>query len=190
MYEKGVSFKVTSPMGVRPDPFTGKTATHKGIDTVCYSNRTLYAPEDGTITLSGAGITGGKQIHLTLADGRVIRIFHMASIAVRKGQKVKAGDKLGVEGKTGRATGVHCHIELWSGIPNKSDLLDIAEYLGIPNKVGTYISETETDYRGLVQKQCQFDLTPTMRLLDSHPQPKELYKALWECLYERKERAK
>lgn len=188
MYAEGVSFKLTSPMGKRINPITNAEEIHKGIDTVCKDNRTLYAPENGTITLASTGLQGGRQIHLTLDDGRTIRIMHLASFAVSKGQRVSEGDVLGIEGKSGYATGVHCHIEIWEGKPNKSSLLDIASYLGIPNEVGTYVSEIS--YRDKVKEQCGFDDSPTMELLDSHPYPDALYEALWNCLYNKQKRIK
>jgi murein DD-endopeptidase MepM/ murein hydrolase activator NlpD len=41
------------------------------------------------------------------------RYAHLARIAVRPGQHVAAGAKLGGMGSTGRSTGTHLHYEVW-----------------------------------------------------------------------------
>jgi hypothetical protein len=57
----------------------------------------------------------------------------MAERKVTTGQRVKAGDVLGIMGTTGYSTGDHLHFEVRT-VGNK--VLDPAEYLGIPNEVG------------------------------------------------------
>ena len=59
------------------------------------------------------------------------------SIKVKAGQSIKKGDKLGIMGSTGKSTGAHTHLELREKGTSKTSL-DIAEFTGIPNKVGTY----------------------------------------------------
>lgn len=45
----------------------------------------------------------------------ITRYYHLSSISenIKKGATVSAGDILGIEGKTGNATGSHLHFEMW-----------------------------------------------------------------------------
>ena len=70
------------------------------------------------------------------AQGTRYYFCHMASRAVSVGKKVKVGDKLGVMGNTGYSFGAHTHFEMRNA--NNTKKLNPAEFLGIPNELGTY----------------------------------------------------
>ncbi len=131
-------FRVTSPRGDRV--LGGVKAFHKGIDLVGVDDTNIYSIADGVIDATPYEANGfGYYVRMLLSDGRRIYYGHMAkgSICVKPGQKVCKGDKLGVMGSTGASTGAHCHIELRPKGTSKESL-DIAEFTGIPNKVGVY----------------------------------------------------
>jgi murein DD-endopeptidase MepM/ murein hydrolase activator NlpD len=48
-------------------------------------------------------------------DGRDYVFMHMldGSVSVEKGQRVAAGQRLGLVGSTGRSDGPHLHFEIW-----------------------------------------------------------------------------
>jgi murein DD-endopeptidase MepM/ murein hydrolase activator NlpD len=50
-------------------------------------------------------------VEIDHGHGVVTRFGHLARIAVRPGQRVAAGDVLGMVGSTGRSTGAHLHYE-------------------------------------------------------------------------------
>lgn len=130
-------FKVTSPMGYRN---LGGKEYHKGLDLVALEDKTVYAIADGTVDATPFEANGfGYYVRQLLPDGRRIYYGHMAkgSICVKPGQTIKKGDKLGTMGSTGRSTGAHTHIEIRPKGTSR-DNLDITEFTGIPNKVGTY----------------------------------------------------
>ena len=99
------------------------------------------------------------------------------SISVKAGQKIKKGDKLGVMGSTGASTGAHTHIEL--RVPGTSKTsLDISEFCGIPNKLGTYEAEEENIAR-LLQEKCGLS-DGTMEYLLAYKWADDLIRKLWE----------
>lgn len=109
---------------------------HTGEDWVADGDRTLVAPTSGTVSyVSGSGSYGNHLIIHT-DDGNCILMAHMASLpCVKKGQRVKAGDKVGVEGSTGNSTGLHLHIEVEKGTAwnyNKN-LLKPSDYIDFNN---------------------------------------------------------
>ncbi|MBR4123581.1 MAG: peptidoglycan DD-metalloendopeptidase family protein, partial [Clostridia bacterium] len=72
-------------------------------------------------------------------DNSVDRYYfgHMSKVLVKKGQAVKIGDVIGIEGDTGYSFGSHCHY-CARGNCSKSHIKDICAISGIPNKLGTY----------------------------------------------------
>ena len=135
-------FKVSSPRGYRV--LNGVKEYHGGMDLVALgSDKFVYAISDGVVDATPYEANGfGYYVRQKLSDGRRIYYAHLAkdSICVKPGQSVKKGDKLGVMGSTGNSTGAHTHIELRVKGTSKTSL-DISEFTGIPNKVGTYESD-------------------------------------------------
>jgi hypothetical protein len=96
-----------------------KNDRHEGVDVapaVSAVSRVL-AVYDGTVTAvkSSAGY-GNYVIVESIFNGRAFHTWraHMASVSVAVGQKVKAGDVLGVCGSTGNSTGRHDHLTMTS----------------------------------------------------------------------------
>lgn len=138
-YARG-SVTLTSRFGWRT--LNGASDYHKGIDLVG-SDKTLVAPCDGTVMVStmldkrwDKTLTWqwGNYIRIDTADGLNIYMCHMAERKVKAGQKVKAGDIVGIEGNTGYSFGSHCHFE----IRRNGTSLDPTEFLGIQNAWGVH----------------------------------------------------
>lgn len=168
-------FKVTSIFGNRT--LNGKTSMHKGIDVVGIESKNICAVVPGTV-VSSTIITDktnpawewGNYVRVDGDDGRRYYYCHMDKRFVKAGQRVAAGDHLGVEGNTGYSFGSHCHFEVRDA-SGKS--INPAPFLGVENRVGTY----GDDYRAIVKKRYGFDEN-TMRYLDGHPFADDLYRKL------------
>lgn len=140
--------RITSAYGYRTDPISGAANSwHGGLDMVA-DDRTIRAAAAGTVAVSQI-ITDtsnktwewGNYVAVLTDDGHVIYYCHMASRAVTAGQRVEAGDKLGVMGATGRSTGVHLHFEVRT---TQNKQINAADYLGIANEIGTLAAESTT----------------------------------------------
>lgn len=136
-YQSG-KVTLTSHFGWRT--LNGQRDYHKGVD-LSGTNKTLVAPCDGvigssTIITDKSNLTWqwGNYIRIDTADGLKIFMCHMAARKVKVGQKVKAGDVVGIEGNTGYSFGSHCHFE----VRKNGESVDPTPYLGIPNEWGQY----------------------------------------------------
>lgn len=116
--------KISSPFGWRSHPITGKRRLHTGVDLVTgRANTAIIAPEAGRIiearksNAPGGGY--GYYIKLKGISGATHVLSHMVpdSFAVKPGDKVIQGQKLGVMGTSGASTGIHCHWEVRGKIP-------------------------------------------------------------------------
>lgn len=99
--------KFTSGYGTRKDPFHGRTAFHGGIDIAASVGTPVLASADGVVTEVDSGGRYGKFVRVNHADGTQSSYGHLSAQSVRKGQRVRQGQKLGELGSTGRSTGPH-----------------------------------------------------------------------------------
>lgn len=114
---------------------------HTGMDLVGVTSKDVYSVCDGTVIFASTNGNYGKCVKIRDSKtGKVFLFAHLASISVKKGQSVTRATKLGVMGATGRAIGAHLHIELRTRADKYGFVENIANYMGIPNKVGTYNS--------------------------------------------------
>lgn len=54
----------------------------------------------------------GNYISIQQEDGLRVLYCHLECTKVIKGQEVKEGEVIGIEGTTGNSTGIHLHLEL------------------------------------------------------------------------------
>ena len=102
------SIEVNSAFGIRKDPFTGKTKEHCGLDLKArYEN--VLAMFDGYVMNTGYDSGSGNYIIMKHGD-YAVSYCHLSQIWVKKGERIYAGDPVGVSGSSGRSTGAHLHI--------------------------------------------------------------------------------
>ena len=104
----------------------GRPRAHQGIDLATDEGYRLYAVENATVVATSVGANGyGYTITLKLEceerllNGKFAFYAHLDRIDVHPGQKLKAGDVIGLSGDTGNAKGMttkskggHLHFEL------------------------------------------------------------------------------
>lgn len=97
----------------RKDPFTGKPATHSGIDVPAPKGTKILSAKSGVVITSAYNKGGyGNYVVVSHGDGNTTLYAHMNSRAVKEGDVVKQGQVLGYVGTTGRSTGNHLHYEI------------------------------------------------------------------------------
>lgn len=92
--------------------------THQGQDVVADEGVPVVAPYGGKITYVDYQAGGaGYYVVEDADDGRdyVFMHFQKGSTAVTAGQRVSTGQRLGLVGATGDASGPHLHFEIWTG---------------------------------------------------------------------------
>lgn len=110
------SMRVTSRYGNRSDPFTGATAYHSGIDIDGFGNdgQPIIAADGGTVITASSDSGYGNYVIIDHGSTKTV-YAHMSGFAVSAGQTVSQGQTIGYLGATGRATGTHCHFEVYVG---------------------------------------------------------------------------
>jgi murein DD-endopeptidase MepM/ murein hydrolase activator NlpD len=104
---------VTSPFGVRTDPFTKKRRKHNGLDLRADRCET-YAMMHGIVVKTGQDRVSGK--YVTVRHGNFsVSYCHLSEWRVKKGDCVRPGDVVGISGSTGRSTGPHLHLSVRMG---------------------------------------------------------------------------
>lgn len=103
---------LTSSYGPRMSPYAGRVKMHEGIDVGAPSGTPIVAPADGIITFSGAKSGFGNFVQIDHGYGVETIYGHAATLTVKKGQRVRRGDRIATVGNTGFSTGPHVHYEV------------------------------------------------------------------------------
>lgn len=114
---------------------------HTGIDIVS-DNKKVYSTCNGNVFQAGYDNAYGNFIVIRDFETDNFHWFcHLNRIFVKQGIKVTKTTCIGMMGSTGNVTGLHLHFEIRKSCNCYGKVLNPAEYMGIPNKVGTYFSD-------------------------------------------------
>jgi hypothetical protein len=90
-------------------PYAG--GMHRGIDIAARVGASVTAARSGTVTFAGALGSSGITVALATADGlHVTSYLHLRSVAVKRGERVGAGQKIGEAGTSGRRSAAEPHL--------------------------------------------------------------------------------
>lgn len=107
-----VSGWLASGFGERPDPVTGESEMHAGLDISADRGTPVHATADGTVESAGYNGGYGNSILIDHGFGISTRYGHLSGYAISVGQTVKRGQVIGYVGSTGHTTGPHLHYEI------------------------------------------------------------------------------
>ena len=104
---------MSSAFGERANPFTGRGAeSHGGLDFKGATGEPVMATAAGRVVFAGWQGGYGNVVQVAHAHGYNTLYAHLSRIDVQKGQRVDAGEVVGLLGSTGRSTGPHLHYEV------------------------------------------------------------------------------
>ena len=107
-----------SGFGWRPDPFSGRSALHTGLDFPAPITTPILAAAGGVVVAQEVHPEYGRMLEIDHGNDLVTRYAHASKVMVKKGDLVKRGQKIAEIGNSGRSTGPHLHFEvLVQGIP-------------------------------------------------------------------------
>lgn len=98
--------------GMRIDPVYKTPSFHHGIDFAAPKGTKIYATADGVISRAAEQRNYGKYVKIKHGQGYETLYAHMSKVLVRRGQKVKRGELIGLVGDTGKAICSHIHYEV------------------------------------------------------------------------------
>jgi murein DD-endopeptidase MepM/ murein hydrolase activator NlpD len=106
-------------------------SVHTGLDYPIGPGVAVDSPADGTVVLAADHFYAGRSVMVDHGGGLMTMVFHLGEIAVEEGAEVRRGDRLGVVGGSGRATGPHLHF----GARWHNQRIDAAALLGDPARL-------------------------------------------------------
>jgi murein DD-endopeptidase MepM/ murein hydrolase activator NlpD len=98
--------RITSRLGKRWGKF------HPGLDIAASSGTMVLAAMDGEVTESKFMGDYGNMVIIGHTDVYVSLYAHLSENFVKKGDKIRKGQVLGLSGSSGRSTGPHLHFEV------------------------------------------------------------------------------
>jgi len=107
--------------GPRVSPWTGAEEFFEGLDLAAPAGTAVLAPADGTVLFAGRVAASprsrlwrfGNLIVLGHGDAGATLYGHLGNAAVRRGQRVRRGERLGAVGRSGWAMAPTLHYEYW-----------------------------------------------------------------------------
>jgi murein DD-endopeptidase MepM/ murein hydrolase activator NlpD len=89
---------------------------HGGADYPAPEGTPVLAAADGVVALVGDHFFGGHSVFLDHGDGLITMYLHLSRVFVEEGHAVSRGERVGMVGASGRATGPHLHFGVrWHG---------------------------------------------------------------------------
>ncbi|RMD49922.1 MAG: hypothetical protein D6830_03875 [Ignavibacteria bacterium] len=99
--------------GMRKHPILKIRRLHAGIDILVNTGTPVYATGGGKVTFAGRRGGYGRVVEIDHGFGYKTIYAHLKKTLVRRGQKVKRGDKIALSGNSGKlSTGPHLHYEV------------------------------------------------------------------------------
>jgi len=103
---------ISSPYGYRRDPFTNVLQFHRGVDIAAPAGSPVRAALDGKVTVVAEDPVLGLYVMVRHQIGYSTVYGHLQQALVHPGAAVARGQRIGLVGFSGKATGPHLHFEV------------------------------------------------------------------------------
>ena len=104
--------RITDGFAMRLHPLLNSWKQHKGVDYGAPSGTPVRAVGDGVIDFAGQQNGYGNVVEIRHDNQRSTLYAHLSRIDVARGQRIEQGQRVGLVGATGWATGPHLHFEV------------------------------------------------------------------------------
>jgi len=153
----GIALRVSSKFGQRFHPIYKRWKHHDGVDYAAPRGTPVWAIAAGTVISAGWGNGYGNYVCVRHDNGSESRYGHLHRFFVRKGQRVKQKDRIGLVGTTGDATGPHLHFEF------RTTKGKLADPLTLQAKMTASVKTVATPLKGRFEQVAQ----ERLRMLDT-----------------------
>lgn len=163
-------FKVTQGFRLSSNP------SHDGLDLVGINSKNIHSTVNGTVIHAdwenpnnhsqGFGLYVCIEFSAANNEKRYAYFGHMSSVLVKKGDKVKITDVIGVEGNTGYSTGRHCHYEVRKGFYKGAEVVNICDFSGIPNEPGNTYDDGYRENNVIIHENCKITIDETNKKIE------------------------
>lgn len=166
---------VTSPFGMRTHPIDQVRKMHNGIDINTNHDAVLATEKGGKVIDTGFDNKGGGnfvKLEYSREDGSKTQVTycHLSEIKVKEGDKLSAGQQLGVSGSTGKSTGDHLHFSVKQiGADGNARQIDPAAYLAEIAQKGNLQQQALLNGQDLLAKYKVQDLANGNALAQVNP---------------------
>lgn len=141
-----VEGRISSTVGLRPDPINGEVRMHKGIDIAIAEGTQVKPVAPGRVAYSGMQPGYGNMVIIQHEDGMISIYAHHLRNLVKTGDRVGKETIVAYSGSTGHSTGPHLHFEAWQAGTNVTSAF-LPSFAGRKIEASSHLSLEKTNLR-------------------------------------------
>jgi murein DD-endopeptidase MepM/ murein hydrolase activator NlpD len=141
-----VKGRISSTVGLRPDPINGDIRMHKGIDIAIAEGTPVKPVASGKVAYSGMQPGYGNMVIIQHEDGMISIYAHHLRNLVKSCGRVTKETVLAYSGSTGHSTGPHLHFEAWQAGTNVTSAF-LPSFAGRKIEASSHLSLEKTNLR-------------------------------------------
>lgn len=144
-----VKGRISSTVGLRPDPINGDIRMHNGIDIAIPEGTPVKPVAPGRVAYSGLQPGYGNMVIVQHADGMISIYAHHFRNMVKSGDRVTKETVVALSGSTGHSTGPHLHFEAWQAGVNVTSAF-LPSFTGRRIEASSHASLEKTNLRKVI----------------------------------------
>jgi murein DD-endopeptidase MepM/ murein hydrolase activator NlpD len=144
-----VKGRISSTVGLRPDPINGDIRMHKGVDIAIAEGTPVKPVASGRVAYSGMQPGYGNMVIVQHDDGMISIYAHHSRNLVKTGARVGKDTMIAYSGSTGHSTGPHLHFEAWQAGMNVTSAF-LPRFAGSRVEASNHESLEKTNLRKVI----------------------------------------